>query len=484
MKTPQTIFLATVLLLVAACDKPEHSSKSCFYDDSTSTDLSTRSEGPEADSFYVTDEDLFAYVKYKSLLLKEEITVRSIEPITLESEEPLLYIIRYDEGWDLLAADKRATLPLSSSPSGDLVLDPRNPMTTWIYCLAEDVLITRKSLEKESANPEITDYNISQWKAITADSSLFRDFIEEFFRGGQTRDPIPPEPPFPTFPFIGHYELVDVDSSVVYYDSLPHLIPLSWQQTGVSCNSYVPLKNDGSGDRVPAGCVAVAGAQVLYYLHYHINVPATAPTTAYCNGMIPNYTMGQGDYSSAAWSYMDSLGTHPYVGMLIASVAQKVNMSFGNTGSSAYYSDLYAALPDYSIAADYTFDTVSAYDSLIQISFANDLPVICFAWPSYNSMDGHAFIIDGYRRQAMETRYRYQWVWDYIDPNSPQPRIPDEYVLTYSSPTFTDYYMNWGWDPEYNSLPFSVSGNWKPKSDNQNFFYDKVFFWNFRNYFE
>ena len=337
--------------------------------------------------------------------------------------------------------------------------------------------------KKEAANPEITEYNINQWKAITADTSLFHDFIEKFFRGGQTRDPIPPDPPFPTFPFIGHYELVDVDSSVVYYDSLPHLIPLSWRQTGVSCNSYVPLKNDGSGDRVPAGCVAIAGAQVLYYMHYTINVPGTAPTTAYCNGMIPNHTMGQGDYQASAWSYMDSLGTHPYVGMFIAAVAQKANTLFGNNGSSSGAGELVNnCLPFFSIAAACSFYYEGNFDTYVQSSFLNGLPVIVIAYPSEETDFSHAFIIDGYRRQAMETRYRYTWVWDYIDPYSPHPKIPDDYVLTYSSPTFTDYYMNWGWGL-YNNTPFAISGDWAP-TNNSNYIYDRLLIWDFHNYYE
>ena len=91
MKTRQTIIFAILLLLIVACDRSDYSAKTSICDDPTLVDLKTRSDGFEADIFFVTEEDLSAYVKYKSLLLKKELTVRSIEPITLNSENPLLW---------------------------------------------------------------------------------------------------------------------------------------------------------------------------------------------------------------------------------------------------------------------------------------------------------------------------------------------------------------------------------------------------------
>ena len=455
MKTTQTIFLATLLLLVAACDKPENSSKSCVCDDPAQTDLSTRSEGSEADAFFVTDDDLSAYVKYKSLLLKREMIVRSIDPITLESEEPLLYIIRYDDGWDLLAADKRATLPLSSSPSGDLELDPLNPMTTWIYCLAEDVLITRNSPEKEAANPEITEYNINQWKAITADESLFRSILEDCFPVEQTRDPIPPWPPVP---YPGHYELVDVAQTPIVVNFVQHLIPTSWEQSGGYYNAFLPFKTDDSGNRVSAGCTAIACAQVAYFFNSTWEWVVDAPTAGYCYGDFTNPDWDQTDYSPTAWSYMDSLGTHYYVGLLIASIARESSTTFTNRGSFASFYGGQAALNHYEVGSSYVLDYS---DTTIQNSlFNHSQPVIIGARASLTDTVGHAFIIDGYCRKSIETCYEYEWVWENYDHNLSYPKIPNQYEYSYSSPVFTDYYMNWGWNPAYNSIPFAVSGDW------------------------
>ena len=477
MKTSQVIFLATVLSLVAACDKSGYSSQSNVCDDLVRTDLSTRSEGPEIDAFFVTDEDLSAYVKYKSLLLKEEVTVRSIEPITLNSENPLLYVIHYDEGWDLLAADKRATLPLSSSPSGDLELDPLNPMTAWIYCLAEDVLITRNSLEKEATNPEITDYNINQWRSITADESLFRSVLEVYFPAEQTRDPILPWPPAP---YPGHYELVDVLQTPVVVDYVQHLIPTSWEQSGGYYNAYLPFKTDGSGNRASAGCVTIACAQIAYYINSNWEWIVGAPTTGYCYGDINNPDWDQYDYMPAAWSYMDSLGTHPYVGLLIASVAKQSSTTFTNNGSFASLYDAQAALNHYEIGSSYVlyYSDATVQNCLLN----NSQPVFIGARSSLTDTTGHAFIIDGYCRKSMETCYTYEWVWNNYDPNLSYPKIPNQYEFSYSSPIFTDYFMNWGWNPAYNSIPFAVSGDWimnVPNNTPHNYSFERQMIYDF-----
>ena len=44
----------------------------------------------------------------------------------------------------------------------------------------------------------------------------------------------------------------------------------------MSYNIYCPLKSDNFW-HAPAGCVAIAGAQILYYLNHKFGVPATAP---------------------------------------------------------------------------------------------------------------------------------------------------------------------------------------------------------------
>ena len=420
-------------------------------------------------SYYVSEEDLQDYLRYKSLALEKEIEVNEIIPFKDAEDNTLLYLINYDEGWDLIAADKRATIPLGTSPEGSLSLDNKDcPVVTWVGCLAEDVSIMRMTDEAISNTSEVVMYNINFWKAVTADKSLFTDILNEYFPVEQTRDPSFPFVPYPN----GHYELSEVYYSEVIADSVFHMIPVYWQQW---YNDYVPWRSDTTYYRAPAGCVAVAGAQMLYYLHYAIGVPVAAPTSAYCWGFVgdSNYNWNQYDYSSTAWAQMALYGGD-VAEMLIAAVAKKVNTQFGNQGSSAHTYDL----PDDCFADFGISSTYASYnDSTIKAALLNGMPTIVRANGSFNgiySYDGHSFIIDGYLRHRIETTYVYIWVWDDNDPNASHPKIPAYEYVEYDAPYIDYYYINWGWGLTHRTDRFAVTGDWLVHiPDEYNFIYNR-----------
>ena len=458
-----------MILVVIACNKTEQQPVYTHNGIPTGIPLRTRSGEFLDSTYFVSDVDLSAYLHYKSCLVDKEVFVRRIDTIACETGEPLLYIINYDNGWDLLAADKRATLPLSSYETGELVLDQDSPLTFWINCLAEDVFVTRFSKDDSFLNQTVVDYNLNQWKAINSDRSLFDDIANEYYPCEQTRfDPI-------QWPYVGYYVLTDVVTVPVIYDFITHFIPTSWVQSGGYCNAYIPLKNDNSGNRAPAGCIAVASAQVLYYLHNHYGFPADAPTAAYCYGDIDDYDMDQDNRLSTAWASMDSLGTHPYVAMLIASAAKLSGTTFGNSVSLADFCALNTVFQDY----DYSGSCSSYNDSIVKIHLISERPVIVGAKSSPNATIGHVFIIDGYRRHSVQTTYVYEWVWVNYDPNISYPKIPNQYEVSYTSPLMTEYYMNWGWNPAYNSIPFSAEGDWimnVPNNSPHNYIYNRTLF--------
>lgn len=464
-----------VCLCVTACNPVENPDPEPVLDYQI-PGIGTRSQIPLNDTYFVTPEDITAYLRYKSLAQGKEAIVESIAPIRNSDGDTLLYLINYDEGWDLLAADKRATIPLGADGSGRLNFEEtENPIFSWIASLAEEVYVTRMTDSCKSKNPEVTEYNINSWKAITADSLLFKDVIADYLV--ETR----------AYPHIGHYVLDDVVRVDLYYDMLQHLTTTKWSQVCDSCNAYVPWRTDFPWLRAPAGCVAVAGAQMLYYLHYYMGIPQTAPTTAYCYSSVgdpdPLSQMGQGDYSATAWAEMDSLGQSK-AGMLIASVAQMVNMNFGNNGSGAYTEDLVTdCFPNYRIASTYaSYQETTVINSLMN----QNMPVIVRAGGTPPNNNGHCFIIDGYRRSQQQTIYTYVWEWLNYDPEEEYPKIPNQYTITYSSPFLSHYYMNWGWGGDHNDTPFAKSGDWVVEIDSvpYNFVYERAMIYNFHDYYE
>ena len=484
------LYFFVVTLFGAACSKIEGETTPFLSETKTRALLGLETSISLDTTYYVSEADIDAYIKYKGILEKREINNPQISSISDEKGNVLLYIINYQDGWDLLAADKRATLPLSSSPIGSLKMDEDgNPVYTWIASLAEDVLVTRMTDSIEAENPEVIEFNLKQWNAITADETLFASILNECFPKEQTRDPIPPLVPYP-----GHYELISVTSEDLFYDSVNHHINCEWSQSLHQCNAYVPYMTNSTTDRVPAGCVAVAGAQMLYYLHSKIGYPIAAPTTAYCIGEVGNYSMGQSDFSSTAWEMMTHNGDTT-AAKLIACVALLANTTFGNNGSGASTEDLSDdCFPAFGISSVFT-----DYDaSVVKMSLLNEMPVIVSAdgtssW--FNFHDGHAFIIDGYKRIQMKYTYEYMWVWDYYDPNLSYPKIPTETEIAYSSPMITHFKMNWGWGPSewmfidgdwryylsYNDVFFACSGDWivNINETDYNFIYRRKMIYNF-----
>lgn len=194
-------------------------------------------------------------------------------------------------------------------------------------------------------------------------------------------------------------------------DSVSHLITTHWTQDS-PYNNYCPLKTANGVLRCPVGCVGIAGAQVLYYLHNFLGKPLYSPTDGYCIGYTDNYYAEFSAYATTTWSIMGGPNdVNDYQGLFIGNVAHSAKTSFGETGSGSTLSKLRQySFPLYDITCDYsnTFNRDTVYNNLL-----SGLPVIfggnryenLFSWP------GHAWIIDGYVREITIYHDVYEWVY-------------------------------------------------------------------------
>lgn len=239
----------------------------------------------------------------------------------------------------------------------------------------------------------------------------------------------------------------------------------------------MPIKTDGSGKKVPAGCVAIAGAQMLYFLHYKFGIPETAPSWAYSDGDINSYTLKLGNYSVDVWDQMKKtydIKTAP----LIANVCSLLNMNFGNNNSYTDFRKLETNLFD-AYGINCTFSTFNS-DTLSK-SLLSDMPVIVTAQDKSQTRNGvaiigahfinaHTFIADRYKRERNVTEYIYEWVYEPepIEPEIPLtraniPYVPIKKVYRYYSPKITMIGFNWGWanDDNYDDFQwFALAGDW------------------------
>lgn len=262
----------------------------------------------------------------------------------------------------------------------------------------------------------------------------------------------PSEPP-------GRYEL-SYTYTTTEYAGVNHLMTTHWKQEA-PYNSFCPLISYNGTDRCLVGCVNVAGAQVLYYLHYQMGRPINSPTVGYSYGPPDNHTYGFSGFSSSTWDVMDTnADTNDYRGLFIGSVAHLSHTDFGADVSSAYVSDLHNyTFPFYGVTSTYSTsynrDTVHYYLSASQpVIYGGNRYASLFYWP------GHTWVIDGYINEITVYHDVYEWV--YLDePTGPVPPHNPYEILSYS--TQLKYFkMNWGWGNYYgeDDAMYATTGSW------------------------
>lgn len=375
-------------------------------------------------------------------------TSSTIECLTSNSNDTVLYVSKEQGGgWTMYSSDTRVPAIVAHSKNGSFEkLMQIDGAKLWVQSIVEDMVLIKK-LPDEMLNfsqKEIAE-NKTFWKSISSPDEYVKDILLSETRASENDHVL----------ITGHYELRFTDSYAEVYDSIPRMTATNWHQS-YPYNYYCPLKSDNS-TQAPAGCVAIAGAQMLYYLHYHYGVPATAPSEAYCNGNINSYTWEQTNYTTSIWDNMNyGINAAP----LIADVGRRVNMDYGNNGSGAYTSDLVnKVFVPYGISCSYiTYNVDSLKKSLI-----NSMPVLIRAASNSDTNKvGHAFITDRYKRTRIVTENYYEWVYDTYPSHTPLPWVPEKIEYTYSSPTISMIGMNWGWGSYFNDEDewFSLTGDW------------------------
>jgi len=311
--------------------------------------------------------------------------------------ENAFYVINYKEcGFIIIAADNRITPVLAFSETDKFETDfTKSPEPVIEWMKAEKVQVQY-----------VIDHNLGQsknialeWGKVTTEDNATTKTKSLKSITGRVDDP--------------------VICSDEYVAKGP-LMVTKWDQWGYGFNDLIPFDcSSNPGGKAPAGCVAIAMAQVMRYFqkpntYNWANMPATT-----------------GTYDTQ---------------ILIANVAAAVNMQYGCGGSGAYSTDIAPALKNtfgYS-AASYT----TTYDStIITNNIDADRPVILGGFPSSGS--GHSWVCDGYQRNT------------YYEKDS-QGRCT-------GAATSTLYlYMNWGWHgssngyyayDNFNPLKYSFNNN-------------------------
>lgn len=401
----------------------------------------------------VSLNDIIQFAALKSPITKSGMRADySIDAYKGRDQDTLMYIVNYGngDGWVIVSADNRTPPILAESDNGYFFLDEQNGgLMVWMDMLATNMARVISSEDDGlSFTKEEIALNRSFWTGKKS-------------RGGGGILP-------PGFGTDEGFWQVSTTTETEIVDECEHMTP-HWDQEE-PYNQYCPLKNDGSGLRAPAGCVALAGSELLYYLHQKFGLPSQMVSSAYCYGDIDSYSRSFTNATSTVWATMDTLYNGPSASnlpeaVMIGFIGNLTGMNYRNEYSWTFPSRVRTEVLEpsgYSVSHDIYSE------SIVQTNLINRLPLFVTATNMLIPVDFdiHCFLIDGYKVTRTKYTHHYHWV-----PGAPIPinkggdDHADYTTISYSDPIITSIKMNWGWRSQWYIPPandgwYSLTAGW------------------------
>lgn len=441
---PFQLLIFSVFFLVVSCAKEQSFEVSSFLSEEDRALVSRTAVS-------VSDVRSVLNLETKSLDIIDGDIV--IEPYVDQSLDTLLYIVNYGGGggWKIFSGDKRTPAVLAEGESGCFSLGEDGAASYWVGCMAQDIKAVRCASDSElSFSEDEIRHNLSFWTrepVITRDVP-FNPYIDED----------------------GYWEITESRETEVC-EIVDHMTP-RWDQWA-PYNQYSPLKSFSLVERAPAGCVAIAGAGVLYYLHSLFGIPETMFGFCTISGNINNFSRSFSSSSSAVWNGMNPNYSSPGYSnlpeaIMIASVGGMVYMEYEDTSASAL-----SILLKTNVFEQYGFTCSSgAYDGdIVKTNLQNSIPVIVSATDQLIPLNGrnHCFVIDGYKTTRTKIARHYRWVQGEFSNFTPDP---SEYTtISYTLPAISNIKINWGWWTQWyngvvNGVNCPLNDGWYTLTDN------------------
>lgn len=454
------VFLATV-----SCTKADFHAPVTDFDDHGKS-LIVRN-----DSNRVSITDIYGIIAKDFPQTKGSIGVNDFEVTSYvrNRTDTLMYILNTGgNGWKIYSPDKRTPAILAEGDRGSFSLEDGSPaVAVWLDCLANDMERVLESSDDELtfSSEDIQAYK-GFWNRSSGQTEEVQDVLDSIVR------------PFPLPLPKGHWE-EEIYSTVIEYDRVDHMVP-KWDQWS-PYNRCCPYYVSNPTQRACAGCVAVAGAQILYYLHNKLGVPHSAYSYGTCVGNVDSYQRHFTHESTEVWEQMSVDYISPndtlfsgdtllpeavligYVGALV-DMHYRDNILFDIQYSWALPRNIKDNVLDYynisSSRGDYDEDVV-------QSNLLNQMPVVVSATNLLIPADFniHCFVIDGYRR--MHTKYTYYHYFVIEEPPTRPVTMPAPYsTYSYSEPEMTAVKINWGWHTQWdednplNDGWYTLTGGW------------------------
>ena len=454
-----TVIRFCVAAFVAAVLFPSCIESETLPEDSSIYDQLVSFIDTKSDYYAVTSEDIERYVSEKQRCSTDNaFEVKSIVPYYAKSGELSSYVINYENGWEIVAADKRGPAVLASSEEGAFIYEELPPAAKWyLDDLNEEVDAFRRENSVKSANKPLSveqEANLAFWNSFLPQEDREPDIHSDV-----------------NMRYPGYWVLVDTQRRDYYYMMVYPIVEVNWDQ-GSPYNQYCPYYSPALQERTAAGCVAVAGAQLIHYFHNHFGRPTKAPAGAITSGYVSDLggantaCMTVTKYNTTIW---DSMANNPdSSSIIIAHIGRKINTLYGTQMSTAFTDNLVYFIRDSCQIACSCKDYQNSLDTALVISNLNaGLPVLAEAQLD-NTTTHHTFIINSWWQKRYQYTYTYEFVFYNPDEVPEGYYVPDKVEVEYSSILSRYYTMNWGWGGSYNQTKFLANYSWHPGGDQYN----------------
>lgn len=411
-------------------------------------------------SYSVSSEDLADMIQYRvnSSQTKSDNETISYEviPYGLEGTETLMYIVNYSSGrWEIISADKRTPVVLASGDGAFSTDDDSHGSTLYLRMMAESIL------ELKQNKSDSIDENVLLWTEATGKPICMHDVA--------------------TKAVVNYTYVLGSDSEVDVEEHVSPLLYTQWGQSGYDdmYNYYCPYKTDSTGVsigvRASAGCVVVAGAQVLHYLYKTLGANIYMPNTASCSGVVGDYVQ---EFSKSCNMYYirdillnkEERKIYPhrktYTRIFMAWIGSKIQVRYENDGTYSSVARLADVFDFYNLGFDYK-DCQNRCDyDLIAENILGGSPVIIGAHHVVTKSDspeteGHAWVIDGYKRTLTDRDiYCYRSSVELTEEEVAALTMNDCNFVFNSRTTKEEFNMNWGWSGLHDGWFLASSDAW------------------------
>lgn len=284
--------------------------------------------------------------------------------------EDTISVFKYDlqsnegEGYGLVAKDPRVSAILAYCPIGNLNDTVDNKALADYYNNIPQTILSSIQTYEKIKSRIITpgDYT---WSTIWDKEGIMVKPGDGFTRR------VEPLEDYWVNDTLFHGLYTDVYYSTNYFTD--YRVPVIWDQ-GAPYNNNMPIKC-ANGNKAPAGCVAIAMAQIMAY-HKH-------PSSYNWELLTSSPKISAYDPNDAA--------RRVEVAKLIQDIGNKVKMEYECTssGSNIYYAN------DAFKSFGYKTDGITDYNSSIAYHISNYGPTYIRGTNAYNNEEGHAWVGDG-----------------------------------------------------------------------------------------